>query len=244
MDSRQCLTQAYSRYYYAFIKKAMQQFGDQKDKAFDCIQEIMLRLLKTNYPFESVEHAAGIINKSIMWESYRMKTQRKKWGAFRERSYDFANQIANDRLAYEVQPSVRSSLNYWPQSNAYFQHIKKLNPYHQLLLKMHMLGIGNKEASIILNKNSKDDIGSSKDDAFKMLRNFRVANKLRSPLERSKKRQGSDDRTDRIMEMTAAGTPDKEIAKQLGLTVNNVKCRRFDRQKLLKKIKNQNGLQH
>lgn len=35
------------------------------------------------------------------------------------------------------------------------------------------------------------------------------------------------------------GVPDKEIAERLGLTVNNVKCRRFDRNKLLKKIQEQ-----
>lgn len=241
MTSKQYLTEAYNKYYHAFIKKAMMYFDDQKDKAFDCVQEIVLRLLLMNFPFESVDHARSIIYKNILWQANHIKQLRKKWGACRERNYDFTNAITQDALTDEVQPIIKDSLDYWPQSNKFFNHINKLNPYHQKLIKLHMNGVGNTEAGIMLGKKLKNTVGSSKDEAFKMLRGLRVANKLRDPLDRSKKRQGADDRTDKIMEMTAAGVPDKVISEKLGLTLGNIRCRRYDRKRLLEKIKHNNN---
>lgn len=236
MTSKEYLTEAYSKYYNAFLKKAMMHFDDQKDKALDCVQEAVLQLLLVNYPFESLAHARSLIYKNIIWQANHIKHLRKKWGAYRERNYDFTDTYTQEKFSYEVAPAIKNSLDYWPHSNVYFNHINKLAPYYQKLIKLHMDGVGNKEAAEILGKKHKDHVGSSKDEAFKMLRTLRVANKLRDPLERSKKRQGTDDRTDKIMQMTAAGIPDKVIAEQLGLSLSNVKCRRFDRRRLLSKI--------
>jgi len=239
--NKEYLEQAYSKYYYAFIQKAMECFGEQTDKAFDCVQEVMLRLLQVDFEIENSVHARSLIYKSIPWQSSKIKALRKQWGAGREVAYDFTNTDEVERqLTDPVIPAIKGTLDYWPQSNRYFNHISKISRYHQQIIKLLLLGCGNVESIRLLGRKiKKDTYGSAKDAAIKMLRGFRVANTLRTALERSQKRRGTDDRTDRIMEMTAASIPDKEIAERLGLSVNNVKCRRFDRNKLLKKIQEQ-----
>jgi len=240
-QNKKYITEAYTIFYYAFIKKAMGLFGHEKDKAFDCVQEVILRLLEVNIEITSALHARSIIYKSIQWHVSQMKTLRKKWGAYREIKCDFTNPLIQDYLSDPVELCIKGSINYWPQSNKYFNHINKLNAYHQKIIKLSLLGCGNIESIRLLGKNiKKNTYGSSKADAIKMLRGFKIANNLRSPIDRSvaKMKNSSDNRTDRIMEMTAAGIPDKEIAEQLGLTVGNVKCRRYDRRKILNQVKN------
>lgn len=233
------ITEAYNKYYHVFIKKAMGLFGHQKDKAFDCVQEVVLRLLEIDFEIENVIHARSLIYKSINWHVSQIKTLRKKWGAYREIKYDFTSPTVQDHLSEPVQPVINGYMNYWPQSNRYFNHINKLSAYHQQIIRLTLLGCGNLESISILGKKiKKNTYGSSKDAAIKMLRDFKVANELRSSIDRSnaKRKNSTDNRTDRIMEMTAAGIPDKEIASQLGLTINNVKCRKHDRRKLINKM--------
>lgn len=239
-QSKAYLEEAYKSYYLAFIKKAKDilQEHDGADKAFDCIQEIVLRLLQMDFEFESMAHARSIIYMNISWQCHKIRTSRKKWGV-RERKFDFSIPKVQSVFSAEEAPNVKSILSYWPLSEKYFKHIGKLCKNHQTILKLTLLGYTPTEIKHLLNLNIlATSVGASKIEAINMLRNFKVASKLRNPLDRSMKRRGSDDRTDKIMEMTKQGLSTKEIAEKLGLSESNVKCRRFDRKRLLEKIKN------
>lgn len=225
------LTIAYQKYYYAFIKKA---YGILKDidKAHDCIQEIMLILLQKEMNYEREQHARAIIYMYIPWICTRIKNY-AYWGN-REDSYNF--EWDNSDFYFEpVIANDTAALNYWPISQKLWNHLPNLNPKQQLLIKMSLQGIRAIEMTKVFGV-KKVTVSSMKCEAIFMLKNFRMASTKRDPLERSRLRT-KDDKTDKIMEMTMQSIPDKEIAQRLGLSVSNVKCRRFDRKKLLKKIK-------